>query len=238
MRALRVAAAIGGAAAICVCGVVAATGWRRFGRKTAAADGDPLLEVYMPDYDVIERDSIRVDAPAEIAYQAACGLELERSALIRAIFRLRQIALLERPASAGLPLVEQARQWGWGVLAEEPGRVIVFGAATQPWTASPQFRSLPPARFAGFREPGFVKIAWVLRAKPVGGQISVALTETRAAATDECARRRFRRYWAIVWPGVKLIRKAALLAVRHEARRLTRRRSSAACLRPGSDARS
>jgi hypothetical protein len=71
-----------------------------------------------------------------------------------------------------------------------------------PWEANPVFRALPPSEFAAFNVPGFVKIAWTLRADPTGDHESVFRTETRAVATDASARARFRRYWAssrLVW---------------------------------------
>lgn len=81
---------------------------------------------------------------------------------------------------------------------------------TQPWDAAPTFRSVPAGDFTAFREPGYVKIAWTLRADPVGDQESMFHTETRVATTDPEARRRFRRYWSYVAPGVELIRLAML----------------------------
>jgi hypothetical protein len=90
----------------------------------------------------------------------------------------------------------QMTSLGWGVLAEEPGREIVVGAITQPWLANVVFRALPPERFREFREPGYVKIVWTLRADPAGGSQSIFRTETRVATTDAMARKRFRWYWA------------------------------------------
>jgi hypothetical protein len=78
---------------------------------------------------------------------------------------------------------------------------------------------LSPDEFAGFDEPGYVKIAWTLRADPVGIDRSVFRTETRAIATDAVARKRFRRYWALVSPGIVLIRVALLPAVKAAAER-------------------
>jgi hypothetical protein len=80
------------------------------------------------------------------------------------------------------------------------------------------FQAVDPEAFARFDEPGYVKIAWTLRADPVGGG-SVYQTETRAVATDGDARRRFRTYWAFVMPGTWLIRRLSLGPLRREAER-------------------
>ena len=70
-----------------------------------------------------------------------------------------------------------------------------------------------------FATPGYVKIAWTLRADPtrIGG--SIFRTETRAVATDADARRKFRRYWSFLSPGIILIRAAMLPAVKRDAER-------------------
>lgn len=111
---------------------------------------------------------------------------------------------------------------GWVVLAEIPGREIVFGAVTQPWLPSPLFQSVSPEEFADFKEPGYVKIAWTFRTDPLSPSECIAHTETRATTTDAIARARFRRYWSLVLPGIVLIRRILLRAVRKEAERRAR----------------
>ena len=82
------------------------------------------------------------------------------------------------------------------VLAEDPGREIVLGGVTQSWRADVVFRGLEPSAFAAFSEPGYVKVAWTLRADPIGELDSVFRTETRVTTTDPVARTKFRWYWA------------------------------------------
>jgi hypothetical protein len=108
---------------------------------------------------------------------------------------------------------------GWGVLAEVPGREVVMGSVTKPWEPNPVFHPLPPGEFASFQEPGYVKIVWTLRADPAENGESMFRTETRAIATDPAARRKFRRYWALLSPGILLIRTMLLPAVKAEAER-------------------
>ena len=82
-----------------------------------------------------------------------------------------------------------------------------------------KFRALPPDEFAAFNAPGFAKIAWTIRAEPTGPETSRFYTETRVATTDAEARKRFRRYWTMVSPGVRLIRRESLRLVRADAER-------------------
>ena len=103
-----------------------------------------------------------------------------------------------------------------------PGRELVAGAVTRPWEGDVTFQALPADEFAAFSRPGFVKIAWTLRADPVDDGTSVFRTETRAVATDATARERFRRYWAFASPGITLIRKLSLGPLKREAERRAR----------------
>ena len=201
----------------------AATTWYRYGkaRRTPKEDErDPIADRFLPEYEVAERHHVRVKAPAEIVFDAACAMDLERSRIVRAIFRAREWLLgaekTERASPRGI--VEEMKAVGWGVLEEVPGREIVLGAVTQPWIADVVFRSLPPDEFAAFREPGFVKIVTTFRADPVGAAESIFRTETRAAATDPTARVKFRWYWSFLSPGIILIRWMSLRAVKMEAR--------------------
>ena len=188
-------------------------------RRAGSGKEEPLLDQFIPEYEVVERHEIRVAAPVEIAFEAACEMDIQQSAIVRAIFRTRELFVggkTER-AAGPLGLVEQARAWGWGVLAEHPGHEIVFGGVTQPWHANPTFRALPPNEFRDFREPDYVKIAWTLRADPIDATKSIVCTETRAVTTDPSSGAKFRRYWSFVMPGTDLIRRMALRLVKTDA---------------------
>jgi hypothetical protein len=83
------------------------------------------------------------------------------------------------------------------------------------------FHPLPPEEFAGFDEPGYVKIVYTLAAEPLGPGRSRFVTRTRVVTTDPEARRRFRRYWAPMSAGILLIRYLSLPMVKREAERQT-----------------
>jgi hypothetical protein len=199
----------------------AAARWLRYGHVPKRAGPPTLLDRFLPECEVLERHQTRVDAPADVTYVAAREMSLIGSPLVRAIFRGREI-LMRSPATEARPpqsLIDEVLSIGWGVLAQESGREIVLGAVTQPWKSDVKFRALPPNEFAAFNEPGFAKIAWTIRAEPLGPTTSRFLTETRVATTDAEARKRFRRYWTMVSPGVRLIRRESLRLVRTDAER-------------------
>jgi hypothetical protein len=204
--------------------------WLRYGHPVhpSAEDSDPLLDRFMPVYEVVDRHHKCIGAPAAITMAAACDMDLQTSAIVRSIFKCRELILGSgtHHVQHSQPLLAQVRALGWGVLAEVDGREIVFGALTQPWVANIVFRALPPDEFAAFRQPGFVKIVWTLRADPISADESIARTETRVATTDPAARARFRRYWSFFSPGIVLIRRISLGLVKTEAERRAREERS------------
>ena len=215
------AAAVGAVAA--GYGAYAAAAWSRYGRVGAAASGeaDQLLDRFMPVYEVVERHHVRVAAPPELTLAVASEMDMSRSAVVRAIFKARELILHAASDSAPRPrgLAAHVQSLGWVLLAEQPRRELVFGAVTRPWEGNVVFRSIPPEDFASFAEPGYVKIAWTLRADRADDGGSIFRTETRAVATDQVARARFRLYWAFLSPGIVIIRRMMLQPVKAEAER-------------------
>jgi hypothetical protein len=201
--------------------------WCRYGHVPRPADDEPdqLLDRFMPSYEVVERHQVRVWAPAAITLDVAETMDLFGQPLVRAIFKGRELILGATPGERPQPrgLLAEVQSLGWGVLAESPGREIVVGAVTKPWEPNVAFRSLEPDEFAAFAEPGYVKIAWTLRADPISERESLFRTETRVLATDPSARARFRRYWAFLSPGIILIRWMSLAPLKAEAERRARR---------------
>jgi hypothetical protein len=207
-------------------GAYAGVTWDRYRRMSPPRDDerDELLDRFMPAYDVVERHHIRVAAPPAVTLAAAREQDVLRLPLVHVIFKAREIVMRAAPDDRPQPrgLVAATLALGWGVLAEVEGREIVVGAVTTPWEANVTFHALPPNEFAAFADPGFVKIAWTLRADPIDNKTSIFRTETRAIATDATARARFRRYWAFASPGIALIRRLSLQPLKREAERRAR----------------
>jgi hypothetical protein len=200
------------------------TAWYRYGHPSSPRrdEIDPLLDHFMPEYEVAERHHVRVGAPPAVTLSAASDTDLQQSMLVRGIFKAREWVLGSEPDAVARPkgLMVEMESLGWRVLAEKPGREIVVGAVTQPWMANVTFRGLAPDEFRAFHEPGYVKIVWTLRADPVGSSESMFRTETRVVTTDVASRKKFRLYWARFSPGIVLIRRAMLGNLKREAERL------------------
>ena len=204
-----------------------ASTWYRYGRSSAPGssrvrrDGS-LIERFMPACEIAERHEIRVDAPVEYTFAAARDMDVNRSRVVRAIFALRTLPSRwrrETPARSSLSLLAETLALGWRILAEVPDRQIVVGTVTQPWRAEVQFRGVDPDAFADFAEPGYAKIIWTLEVEPLGPTTSRFRTETRVSTTDPRSRRLFRRYWAVLSPGILLIRRESLKLVKADAER-------------------
>lgn len=218
------AAALVGVAAVSYAAVVGST-WLRYGHHSepAAAEKDPVLDVFMPEYDLAERHHIDIAAPADVTFGALMDMNLDDSLVVRAIFKGREMLLGAEPdvKPRADSLVAMTKELGWVVLAEMPGHEIVMGAVTRPWEANVVFRGIPAEHFAAFNEPDYVKIVWTLRADAVGPYSSIARSETRAVATDAAARRKFRWYWSRFSAGIVLIREMSMRMAKKEAERGT-----------------
>ena len=180
---------------------------------------DSLLDRFMPEYDIVERHQISIEAPPSVVLDAARHVDLNDSLLIRAIVKLRAVAMGARAMEPERPhgLIAETTAMGWRVLAEAVGSEIVVGAATQPWRADVVFQPLEPESFVRFAEADHVKIAWTLRVDSAFPHGTIFRTETRACATDQAARAKFLRYWKRVRPGVVAIRWSLLRLLRKEA---------------------
>ena len=180
-------------------------------------DASPL-DRYIPQPDVRERFETTIHAPADVVMGVARGIDMQSVPTVRAIFRLREWFMrASPPPRVPRGLLEETRALGWQLLEERPGRLVVCGAACQPWLPDVKFSPVAPERFAAFDEPLRVKIAWTLEAHPLSSDATRFVQETRAVATDEEARRLFRRYWRWARFGIVAIRLLLLPAVRRAA---------------------
>jgi len=177
------------------------------------------LDDFIPRPDIRERHQIEVRAPAQLVYSVARDFDLGSLPLVRLIFWLREKFMGARPEDRDRPkgLYAQMKSLGWGILVEEPGRLLIAGSACQPWKADVVFTPIPAEEFAGYAEPDRIKIAWTIEVEPLGPDRTRCVTETRAVATDAQARARFLRYWRRIVIGVVAIRWLLLRGVRREA---------------------
>lgn len=183
--------------------------------------GSALLDRFVPQPDVRERFETTIQAPAGIVMAVATSFDMQSLPLVRAIFRLRALLMRARVPGRREPqgILAETKSLGWGVLSEQPDRFVACGATCQPWLPDVKFIAIAPCEFAAYAQPDQVKIAWSLEAEPLAPAITRFAQETRAVATDDGARVKFRRYWRWARFGIITIRLLMLPAVRRVAER-------------------
>jgi hypothetical protein len=176
------------------------------------------LDPFIPAPIARERFAVTVRAPAPLVYDTACSFDMQSTWSVRTIFRMRERIMGSR-AGVRVPrgIIEELRDLGWGCLLERPGELFVGGAVCQPWLADVKFRAVPPEKFAGFAEPDLIRIAWTLETRSLAPDLTELSSETRVAATDEAARKRFLAYWRWARVGIYSIRWLLLPAIRRMA---------------------
>ncbi|HVA26841.1 MAG TPA: NAD(P)H-dependent oxidoreductase [Candidatus Baltobacteraceae bacterium] len=201
-----------------VAAYLAFAAWQ-FARYGKARGDDALLDRVMPRYEVGVHHEVEIRAAVDVAFEAMQHTDFEQSLVVKALLRAREIILGAAHETRAMPsgLTDQLAAIGWSVIAEDPGRELVFGTVTQPWQPNPVFRPLASAEFAAFDRPGFAKIAFSLRVDPLSPGVAKARTETRVQTTDPLSRARFRRYWALLSPGIDLVRIVLLQQLKAEA---------------------
>jgi hypothetical protein len=216
----RVAATVVGIAGAAYLASVLAS-WARYGSTLSKGPNDSMLDRFMPNYEVALTHSTVVNAPAGLTFASIRTSDLERSPIVRALFGTREFFMRakheEEDAHREGLTINELVAIGWGVLAVEPGREIVLGTITKPWERNSRFRSVNPGEFAGFDEPGYAKITLAICVDEVSSERSEARTETRVQTTDPISRSKFRPYWALLSPGMVIIRRVMLRQVKNEA---------------------
>jgi hypothetical protein len=182
------------------------------------------LDEFLPVYDVNEIHSTRVAAPPDAVMAAVCSLTAREVPVLVVLMALRtlpgRLRGRRRPVRDGT-ILEGFLRGGFVTLAERPDELVV-GAIGCFWRMSGEIERVPAGDFAAFDEPGYAKAAFNLHARSRPDGATLLTTETRIQATDAGARRSFRRYWRVIYPGSAAIRVAWLRAIRRRAERLGR----------------
>jgi hypothetical protein len=176
------------------------------------------LDAQLPAYDVNEVHALVVDAPPAEVLAAARELtprDVPLLVLLSAVRSLPAILMGRRRLPRGT-ILDGFHRLGFVALEDGPRR-LAFGGIGRFWTVEGGMRRIEPAEFEGFAEPGYAKAAFDFSTRPDGAGRTILSTETRVLATDEHARRCFRRYWRLIHPGSAAIRIAWLRAIRGRA---------------------
>jgi hypothetical protein len=178
------------------------------------------LDEFLPDYDANEIHSTRVAAPPDAVMAAVRSLTAREVPVLVGLMALRSLPARlrgrRRRAREGT-IIEGFLRSGFVTLADRPHELVV-GAVGRFWLARAEVRRVSADEFAALREPGYARAAFNMHAQPSPGG-TLLTTETRIQATDDHARRSFRRYWLVIHAGSAAIRRAWLRAIRRRAER-------------------
>jgi hypothetical protein len=185
---------------------------RRLGSRTPTA-----LDALIPAPRLREVHGVDLDIGPEEAWTRVRHGDLARARSIRALFALR--TLPERVAGRGRQpagirvddLVSTAERPGFQVLAETAPCEVAVGAIGKVWRLEIPFVHVADAgAYAAFARPGFVKVTWALRVLPRDGARARVEVEVRVDATDRESWARFRRYFRLIGPFSRWIRRTML----------------------------
>lgn len=189
-------------------------------RETSVASAATALDRTTPSYQFHEVHSITVRAPPERVYRAIKEVTQDEILFFHTLVWIRQLGrpLPEsiRTAPRERPLLDIATHTTFLTLADGPQEILIGTIVHAPpgaWR-----RPDTPDDFLSLRGRNGYALAtmnFVIRGAADG--TSVVSTETRVYATDAPARRRFARYWRIIYPGSALIRRMWLRAIRLRA---------------------
>jgi uncharacterized protein YndB with AHSA1/START domain len=187
----------------------------------------PLLDSWMPEYDVAARYAVQIGAPRSEVYAALRATDFSRPWLVRALMGVRLLpALLREPGPTWRRLTRRSgttraslanlEHSDFILLEEAPAHEIVLGITGRFWTLAAEIVRVPPERFRDALPIGLAQGVWNFEVTDTPGGAQLA-TETRVRCADPATRRQFHRYWRVVASGSGLIRHAILAQVRREA---------------------
>jgi hypothetical protein len=177
------------------------------------------LDEFVPVWQFGERHTISVAAPPARVFEAIRSVRGNEISLFNALTWIRRggrrgpESILNAGDSA--PLLDVATRNGFIYLADDAPRELVIGTVV---VAPPGRRgTLTPQTYKTQLPPGFALAAMNFVVAPDGPNASLVSTETRVFANSPGARRRFARYWRMIYPGSALIRRMWLRAVERRA---------------------
>jgi hypothetical protein len=171
----------------------------------------PLIDEWLPEFDVHERHSVALPVDPERALELALSTPAAPDRAIQALLAARGMV------ARGETIERFFAAHRFVVLAHTPTEWVV-GAVGAVWR--PRGGLVPLADADAWRAaavPGTIKAAADFRAERIPGG-SRLTTETRVKAADGRARHSFRCYWLAIAPFSGLIRRRWLRAAQAAAR--------------------
>jgi hypothetical protein len=183
------------------------------------------LDDLIPHPHLLEVHRATIAAPPDLVWQRVRHGALAQSRPIRALFALRSLLMRDAAGTAASVCIDDLRSSpqrpGFQVLIDDPPRECAVATIGKVWQLAIPFVHVATAPdYDAFNEPGFVKVAWSVRVTPaLGGEASTVTLEVRVQATDDRSWRKFRRYFRVIGPFSRYIRRSLLKTLSRDAAR-------------------
>jgi hypothetical protein len=186
-------------------------------RETRVETASTRLDEFAPVFQFSEFHEIAINAPKDRVYAALQAVTPEEIRFYDTLTWLRRFG---RPSPAGIlnppsrrPILEMFTNGAFFVLAEEPGREVVFGHAGD----GRKKLAATPDDFKRLHPPRVLKIAMNFRIQETDAAHCLLTTETRVYAAGPQVLHGFAAYWRMIQPGSALIRRMWLRAIKLRA---------------------
>jgi hypothetical protein len=182
------------------------------------------LERLIPTPRLLEVDEQDIAAPILTVWQAVRHGDLARSGPIRALFALRTWPARLRgqdPDGSGELRLDAMRSTsehpGFQLLCDEPPNVVAVAAIGKVWLPDIPFVHVQdPEAYAAFNEPDYAKVAWAIHLDATHPERTRLSIEVRVDATDDAAWQKFVKYFRLIGPFSRFIRRSALRSLARE----------------------
>lgn len=176
------------------------------------------IDRHLALYDVRSHHEIEVGAAPDATWRAMRNLDLGRSAPVAALLALRTVphVLTGKIRPSRSVTLDSILEAGFTVLEERPPKELAVGAVGKFWRPDSGLVSISPEEFSTFNDSGYTKAALTFTVEERDGG-SLLATETRVAATDASARRKFSLYWRAIAPFSGFIRRIMLREIKRTA---------------------
>jgi hypothetical protein len=177
------------------------------------------LDRFLPVFQFHERHEREIAASQETVFAAVKAVTageirfLTTLAFIRRLGRAEPRGMLAPPPHE--PILKVATETSFVLLEETSGIEIVFGTAVIRPPGVRRHRT--PDEFRALQGPGMALAAMNFLIVPGARGGVILSTETRIFASDPKARRSFRNYWLLIYPGSAFIRRMWLRAIERRA---------------------
>lgn len=194
-------------------GMVLPVGESRVGRS------ESQLDRFVPVWHFNERHSISIAAPPDRVFNAIREVRADEIPLFHALTWIRRGGK-DAPESilnpgSEKPILDVALNSGFYLLADDEPREVVIGTIV---LAPPGREIVRSAElFQSALPPGMAIAVMNFMVRLDEANRSIVTTETRVFASSPSAKRQFRNYWRLIYPGSALIRRMWLRAIRKRA---------------------